>query len=93
VKEVQRIVGAQPVDGDFGPKTEAAVKAWQAEHDQHVDGIWGPGSDKHAKSCDCKLHDAPSTCSRTCPSEAPEASQSHLIRVRSSSSVLIIKKL
>lgn len=52
VKEVQRIVGAEPVDGDFGPKTEEAVKAYQADHDQHVDGIWGPSSDKHSKS-DC----------------------------------------
>lgn len=54
VKEVQRIVNAQPVDGDFGSKTEAAVKAWQADHDLHVDGIWGPGSDEHSKNCDCK---------------------------------------
>jgi peptidoglycan hydrolase-like protein with peptidoglycan-binding domain len=54
VKKVQEIVGAKPVDGSYGPKTAAAVKAWQAEHDQHVDGVWGPGSDKHAKNCDCK---------------------------------------
>ena len=54
VKKVQEIVGAKPVDGSYGPKTAAAVKAWQAEHDQHVDGIWGPGSDKHSKNCDCK---------------------------------------
>lgn len=50
VKEMQKIVGANPVDGDFGPKTEAAVREWQAKHDQHVDGIWGPGSAKHADS-------------------------------------------
>jgi peptidoglycan hydrolase-like protein with peptidoglycan-binding domain len=54
VKAMQKIVGAEPVDGKFGPKTEAKVKEWQAEHDQHVDGIWGPGSEKHAKNCDCK---------------------------------------
>ena len=52
VKRVQRVVGAKP-DGDYGRKTEAAVKKWQAEHDLHVDGIWGPGSDAHAKACDC----------------------------------------
>lgn len=53
VKEMQAIVGADPVDGDFGPKTEAAVRQWQATHDQHVDGIWGPGSAGHAaESCD-----------------------------------------
>lgn len=51
VKKVQEIVGAT-VDGDFGPKTEAAVKKWQAEHDQHVDGIWGPGSQSHYDSCE-----------------------------------------
>jgi len=76
VKEVQRIVGAEPVDGDFGSKTEAAVKAWQAEHDQHVDGIWGPGSDKHSKNCDCKV-DAPAPApAPQAPQKAPEASQS-----------------
>ena len=42
VKEMQRIVGAEPADGDFGPKTEQAVREWQATHDQHVDGIWDP---------------------------------------------------
>ena len=52
VKAMQAIVGAEPQDGDFGPKTEAKVKEWQAKHDQHVDGIWGPGSEKHSKeSC------------------------------------------
>jgi peptidoglycan hydrolase-like protein with peptidoglycan-binding domain len=51
VKEVQGIVGATQ-DGDYGPKTEAAVKKWQAEHDLHVDGIWGPGSEGHVSSCD-----------------------------------------
>jgi peptidoglycan hydrolase-like protein with peptidoglycan-binding domain len=51
VKEVQGIVGAL-ADGDYGPKTEQAVKAWQAEHDLHVDGIWGPGSEEHNKNCD-----------------------------------------
>jgi peptidoglycan hydrolase-like protein with peptidoglycan-binding domain len=51
VKEVQGIVGATQ-DGDYGPKTEAAVKKWQAEHDQYVDGIWGPGSQSHYENCD-----------------------------------------
>lgn len=71
VKEVQEIVGAKP-DGDFGPKTEGAVKAWQADHDLHVDGIWGPGSDKHARRCDCEA-DTPSPTPQTAP-EAPQTS-------------------
>lgn len=51
VKKVQEIVGAT-ADGDYGPKTEQAVKNWQADHDLHVDGIWGPGSEGHVKDCD-----------------------------------------
>jgi peptidoglycan hydrolase-like protein with peptidoglycan-binding domain len=30
-----------PVDGDFGPRTEAAVKAYQQDRVVHVDGIVG----------------------------------------------------
>jgi peptidoglycan hydrolase-like protein with peptidoglycan-binding domain len=30
-----------PVDGDFGPKTEGAVKAYQQDRGIHVDGIVG----------------------------------------------------
>jgi peptidoglycan hydrolase-like protein with peptidoglycan-binding domain len=30
-----------PVDGDFGPKTEAAVKGYQQDRVIHVDGIVG----------------------------------------------------
>jgi peptidoglycan hydrolase-like protein with peptidoglycan-binding domain len=30
-----------PVDGDFGPQTEAAVKAYQQDRAIHVDGIVG----------------------------------------------------
>lgn len=52
VKEMQNTVGAEPIDGDFGPKTEAAVRVYQAKHDLHVDGIWGPGSAGHA-AADC----------------------------------------
>ena len=53
VKEIQEIVGASPVDGDWGPKTDKAVKAWQEEHGLKPDGIWGTTSDGHAKKCDC----------------------------------------
>jgi len=42
VMEVQRVVGANPVDGIFGPMTEAAVKAWQLNNGiTPVDGIVG----------------------------------------------------
>lgn len=41
VRVVQAIVGAD-VDGWYGPKTEARVKAWQREHGLKPDGIVGP---------------------------------------------------
>jgi len=31
-----------PADGDFGPRTEAAVKAYQTQHSLHNDGVVGP---------------------------------------------------
>ena len=41
---VQRLQSALklPVDGDFGPETEAAVRRLQARHGMTVDGIVGP---------------------------------------------------
>lgn len=44
VKAVQRIVGAHPVDGDFGPDTERKVKAWQSQHQLEADGVVGPAT-------------------------------------------------
>lgn len=38
---IQRIVGAS-ADGRFGPRTKAAVRAWQAAHGLVADGIVGP---------------------------------------------------
>lgn len=43
VKIVQTVVGADR-DGNYGPKTEEAVKRWQALNDLHVDGIVGPAT-------------------------------------------------
>ena len=41
VKQIQSIVGVNP-DGVFGPKTQAAVKAWQQQHGLVADGVVGP---------------------------------------------------
>lgn len=40
---VQCMVAVSP-DGVFGPKTDAAVKAWQKDHGLKVDGVVGPTS-------------------------------------------------
>jgi peptidoglycan hydrolase-like protein with peptidoglycan-binding domain len=41
VKQVQAAVGV-PADGTFGPKTEAAVRKFQRDHNLVADGIVGP---------------------------------------------------
>jgi peptidoglycan hydrolase-like protein with peptidoglycan-binding domain len=41
VKLIQAKVGAKP-DGDFGPKTEQAIKDWQSSHGLTADGVVGP---------------------------------------------------
>lgn len=42
VKLVQAIVGASAVDGDFGRKTDALVRAWQTKQGLKSDGVVGP---------------------------------------------------
>lgn len=44
VKDIQRLVGVT-ADGIWGPKTTAAVKAWQTGKRLTADGIWGALSD------------------------------------------------
>ena len=43
VKKLQSKLGLEPI-GNFGPKTEDAVKAWQAKNGLTADGIVGPNT-------------------------------------------------
>ena len=46
VKKLQYDLGVQPADGDFGPATEKAVKAFQKLYQLKQDGIVGPNTQK-----------------------------------------------
>jgi hypothetical protein len=43
IKEIQKVLGVEQV-GNFGPKTETAVKEFQKKHGLTADGIVGPGT-------------------------------------------------
>lgn len=42
VSEAQRLLGGIDVDGEFGPDTDAAVRAFQASRGLEIDGVIGP---------------------------------------------------
>ena len=44
VKQIQKVVGCTPDDSVWGPKTTAAVRAWQKAHNLVADGIAGPAT-------------------------------------------------
>jgi peptidoglycan hydrolase-like protein with peptidoglycan-binding domain len=41
VRTLQRVLGGLTIDGDFGPKTDAAVKEFQRETGLVDDGVVG----------------------------------------------------
>lgn len=45
---IQRLCGGLDVDGELGPKTGAAIAAWQKKHGLDADGVFGPISGKTA---------------------------------------------
>ncbi len=53
VEELQRMLKANganiAVDGDFGPKTEAALKAFQTKNGLAADGVYGPLTESKAR--------------------------------------------
>lgn len=73
VKEVQAVVGVTQ-DGQYGPQTEAAVRAWQASNDMHVDGVVGPVT-WAAMTAEPKADPTPATPTPTAPKPTPTQSK------------------
>jgi peptidoglycan hydrolase-like protein with peptidoglycan-binding domain len=52
-------LGSSGIDGDFGPKTEGALKAFQKEQKLKVDGEFGPNSHEAMMAAIDKLNETP----------------------------------
>ena len=60
-------LGSSGIDGDFGPKTEGALKAFQKDQKLNVDGEFGPKSHEAMMAAIDKLNETP-----TVPSASPD---------------------
>ena len=56
VKLLQKALGITPVDGSFGPKTDAAVRNFQGSHGLPIDGLVGPSTQKMIFKEDLEKH-------------------------------------
>jgi N-acetyl-anhydromuramyl-L-alanine amidase AmpD len=56
VKLLQKALGIKPADGNFGPKTDAAVRNFQGSHGLVIDGLVGPRTQKLIFKQDLEQH-------------------------------------